>query len=104
MTINEIIEENEELQILYSKALNTIAALERKLQKLGRENERLQKENISLKDENMKLRRQNNILMRAIEIALTIRDREKQDLHLKKVLEKLKETGEFKGESNGRSG
>jgi len=104
MTINEIIEENEELQTQYSKALNTIAALERKLQKLGRENERLQKENISLKDENMKLRRQNNILMRAIEIALTIRDREKQDLHLKKVLEKLKETGEFKGESNGRSG
>ena len=61
MTINEIIEENEELQIQYSKALNTIAALERKLQKLERENERLQKENISLKDENMKLRRQNNI-------------------------------------------
>jgi predicted nuclease with TOPRIM domain len=97
LTINEIIKENEELQIQYSKALNTIAALERKLQKLERENERLQKENISLKDENMKLRRQNNILMRAIEIALTIRDREKQDLHLKKVLEKLKETGEFKG-------
>ncbi|ACP50059.1 protein of unknown function DUF904 (plasmid) [Sulfolobus islandicus Y.N.15.51] len=98
MTINEIIEENEELQIQYSKALNTIAALERKLQKLERENERLQKENISLKDENMKLRRQNNILMRAIEIALTIRDREKQDLHLKAVLQKIKEeTGEFKG-------
>jgi predicted nuclease with TOPRIM domain len=104
LTINEVIEENRELQLRYAKAINTVAALERKLQKLERENERLQKENISLKDENMKLRRQNNILMRAIEIALTIRDREKQDLHLKKVLEKLKETGEFKGESNGRSG
>ena len=98
MTINEVIEENRELQLRYAKAINTVAALERKLQKLERENERLQKENISLKDENMKLRRQNNILMRAIEIALTIRDREKQDLHLKAVLQKIKEeTGEFKG-------
>ena len=95
MTINEIIEENEELQIQYSKALSTIAALERKLQKLERENERLQKENKELLEENKKLKKYNNILMRAIEIALTIRDREKQDLHLKKVLEKLKETGEF---------
>jgi len=55
------------------------------------------KENQRLAEENKKLKKYNNILMRAIEIALTIRDREKQDLHLKKVLEKLKETGEFKG-------
>jgi len=90
MTINEIIQQNEELQLRYARALNTIAALERKIAKL-------QKENKVLLEENKKLKKYNNILMRAIEIALTIRDREKQDLHLKKVLEKLKETGEFKG-------
>ena len=90
MTINEIIQQNEELQLRYARALNTIAALERKIAKL-------QKENKELLEENKKLKKYNNILMRAIEIALTIRDREKQDLHLKKVLEKLKETGAFKG-------
>ena len=90
MTINEIIEENRELELQYHKALNTIAVLERKIAKLQKENQRLA-------EENKKLKKYNDILMRAIEIALTIRDREKQDLHLKKVLEKLKETGEFKG-------
>lgn len=90
MTINEIIQQNEELQKQYAKAINTITILERKLEKLQKENQRLA-------EENKKLKKYNNILMRAIEIALTIRDREKQDLHLKKVLEKLKETGEFKG-------
>jgi hypothetical protein len=34
MTINEIIEENEELQIQYSKAVNVITALERKVARL----------------------------------------------------------------------
>jgi len=98
LTINEVIEENRELQLRYAKAINTVAALERKLQKLERENERLQKENISLKDENMKLRRQNNILMRAIEIALQIHNAEAQYKHLSLVLQKIKEeTGEFKG-------
>ena len=91
MTINEIIQQNEELQLRYARALNTIAALERKIAKL-------QKENKELLEENKKLKKYNNILMRAIEIALTIRDREKQDLHLKAILQKIKEeTGEFKG-------
>jgi len=90
MRVNEIIQQNEELQKQYAKAINTITILERKLEKLQKENQRLA-------EENKKLKKYNNILMRAIEIALTIRDREKQDLHLKKVLEKLKETGEFKG-------
>ena len=89
MTINEIIQQNEELQLRYARALNTIAALERKIAKL-------QKENKVLLEENKKLKKYNNILMRAIEIALTIRDREKQDLHLKAILQKIKEeTGEF---------
>jgi len=89
MTINEIIQQNEELQLRYARALNTIAALERKIAKL-------QKENKELLEENKKLKKYNNILMRAIEIALTIRDREKQDLHLKAILQKIKEeTGEF---------
>jgi Protein of unknown function (DUF904). len=87
-TTSEIIRRNEELELQYHKALNTIAALKRKIAKL-------QKENKELLEENKKLKKYNNILTRAIEIALTIRDREKQDLHLKKVLEKLKETGEF---------
>jgi FtsZ-binding cell division protein ZapB len=90
LTINEIIQQNEELQKQYAKAINTITILERKIEKLQKENQRLA-------EENKKLKKYNNILTRAIEIALTIRDREKQDLHLKKVLEKLKETGEFKG-------
>jgi len=73
MTINEIIEENEELQIQYSKALNTIAVLEKKLQKLEREKE-------ELKRENEKLRRQRDILLRGMHIALQISSKEKQDL------------------------
>ncbi len=52
---------------------------------------KLQKENQRLAEENKKLKKYNNILMRAIEIALTIRDREKQDLHLKKILQHLKD-------------
>jgi len=84
MTINEIIEENRELELQYHKALNTIAVLERKIAKLQKENQRLA-------EENKKLKKYNDILMRAIEIALTIRDREKQDLHLKKVLESIKD-------------
>ncbi|WP_088912480.1 hypothetical protein [Sulfolobus acidocaldarius] len=91
MTINEIIEENRELELQYHKALNTIAALERKIAKLKRENE--------------KLRRQRDILLRGMQIALQISSKEKQDLHLKMIIERIKqETGEFKGESNGRSG
>jgi cell division protein FtsB len=98
MTINEIIQQNEELQIQYSKALNTIAALERKVARLQRENE-------ELKRENEKLRRQRNILLRGMQIALQISSKEKQDLHLKMIIERIRrETGEFKGESNGRSG
>ena len=89
MTINEIIQQNEELQIQYSKALSTITMLERKL-------ERLQKENQSLAEENKKLRRLNNILRRAIEIALQIHDSEAQYKHLRAVLDRIKqETGEF---------
>ena len=90
MTVNEIIQQNEELQLRYAKAIDTITKLQNKIARLERENQQLM-------EENKKLKKYNNILTRAIEIALTIRDREKQDLHLKKVLEKLKETGEFKG-------
>ena len=98
MTINDIIKENRELELQYHKALNTIAALERKLQKLERENERLQKENKELLEENKKLRKLNNILYRAMEIALQIHNAEAQYKHLSLVLQKIKEeTGEFKG-------
>ena len=83
MTTNEIIQQNQELQLRYAKAINTITILERKLEKLQKENERL-------KDENRRLKRQNNILMRAIEIALHM-SKEKQDLDLNEVLEHLKD-------------
>ena len=33
MTINEIIQQKEELQLRYARALNTVAALERKIAK-----------------------------------------------------------------------
>ncbi|MEM0195912.1 MAG: cell division protein ZapB [Metallosphaera sp.] len=96
MTINEIIEENEELQLRYSKAIDTISKLENKIKKLEKENERLREENISLKEENKKLQKQNNILMRAIEIAIEIKDYNNQKGFLKKVLQKIKEeTGEL---------
>ena len=84
MTVNEIIRRNEELELQYHKALNTIAALERKIAKLQRENE--------------KLRRQRNILLRGMQIALQISSKEKQDLHLKMIIERIRrETGEYKG-------
>jgi len=66
---------NEELELQYAKAIDTITRLETRIKRL--------------EDENMKLRRQNDILMRAIEITLTIPG-EKQNLHLKEVLEKLR--------------
>ena len=66
---------NEELELEYAKAIDTITRLQTRIKKL--------------EDENTKLRRQNDILMRAIEITLTIPG-EKQDLHLKEVLEKLR--------------
>jgi FtsZ-binding cell division protein ZapB len=91
MTINEIIQQNEELQLRYARALNTITILERKLEKLQKENQRLA-------EENKKLRKLNNILYRAMEIALQIHNAEAQYRHLKAVLERIKqETGEFKG-------
>jgi cell division protein FtsB len=84
MTINDIIKENRELELQYHKALDTIAALERKIAKLQRENE--------------KLRRQRDILLRGMQIALQISSKEKQDLHLKMIIERIRrETGEFKG-------
>ena len=66
---------NEELELQYAKAIDTITRLETRIKRL--------------EDENMKLRRQNDILMRAIEITLTIPG-EKQNLHRKEVLEKLR--------------
>jgi FtsZ-binding cell division protein ZapB len=83
MTVNEIIRRNEELELQYAKAIDTITKLQNKIARLERENQQL-------KEENKKLKKYNNILTRAIEIALTIRD-EKQDLHLKKILQHLKD-------------
>ena len=90
MRVNEIIQQNEELQKQYAKAINTITILERKLEKLQKENQRLA-------EENKKLKKYNNILMRAIEIAIQIKDYNAQTRHLQLVLQKLRETGEFKG-------
>jgi predicted nuclease with TOPRIM domain len=90
MTVNEVIEENRELQLRYAKAIDTITKLQNKIA-------RLEKENKELLEENKKLKKYNNILMRAIEIAIQIKDYNAQTRHLQLVLQKLRETGEFKG-------
>jgi len=83
MTVSEIIRRNEELELQYAKAIDTITRLQNKIKKL--------------EEENMKLRRQNKILMRAIKIAKQIEDYNTQTRHLKSVLRELRETREFKG-------
>jgi len=80
MTKDEIIKENEELQLRYAKAINTISILERKLEKLQKENKRL-------RNENRKLRRQNRVLRRAMEI---VEQMNKEELDFKRVIQLLK--------------
>ncbi len=77
MVVNDIIRRNEELQRQYTKAIDTIARLENRVQKL--------------EEENARLRKQVNTLMRALEIASQIKDYNAQTKHLKTVLKKLKE-------------
>jgi len=77
MMSNEIIRRNEELEYQYAKAIDTIARLENRVQKL--------------EEENAKLRKQVNTLMRALEIAIQIKDYNVQTKHLESVLKKLKE-------------
>ena len=74
---NEIIRRNEELELQYAKAIDTIARLENRVQRL--------------EEENAKLRKQVNTLMRALEIASQIKDYNAQTKHLESVLKKLKE-------------
>jgi chromosome segregation ATPase len=77
MVVNDIIRRNEELQRQYTKAIDTIARLENRVQKL--------------EEENARLRKQVNTLMRALEIASQIKDYNAQTKHLKTVLKKMKE-------------
>ena len=77
MMNNEIIRRNEELELQYAKAIDTIARLENRVQRL--------------EEENAKLRKQVNTLMRALEIAIQIKDYNVQTKHLESVLKKLKE-------------
>ena len=86
MTVSEIIRRNQELEQQYAKAIDTITMLQNKIKKL--------------EEENMKLRRQNDILMRAIKIAIQIKDYNAQTRHLKSVLRELRKTKEFKGRHN----
>jgi len=83
MMSNEIIRRNEELELQYAKAIDTITRLQNKIKKLEEENE--------------KLRRQNDVLRRAFEIAIQIKDYNAQTKHLKSVLRELRKTKEFKG-------
>jgi Protein of unknown function (DUF904). len=84
MTVSEIIRRNEELELQYAKAIDTITRLQSRIKKL--------------EEENMKLRRQNDILRRAIKIAIQIEDHNAQTIHLKSVLRELRKTRrEFKG-------
>jgi len=90
MGLNETIRENEELKREYARAIETIAKLTRKLEKLERENKALREENRTLRNQNEELKKQNNILRRAIEIALSLSDANRQNLELKDALEQLK--------------
>ena len=74
MTLDDIIKRNEELELQYAKAIETITRLQHRIKKL--------------EDENMKLRRQNDILMRAIEIATQI---DAQSNDLRSVLKRIRE-------------
>ena len=73
MTLDDIIKRNEELELQYAKAIETITRLQHRIKKL--------------EDENMKLRRQNDILMRAIEIATQI---DAQGNDLRSVLKRIR--------------
>ena len=64
MTVNEIIQQNEELQLRYAKAIDTITKLQNKIARLERENQQLM-------EENKKLKKYNNILTRAIAVSYT---------------------------------
>ena len=74
MTLDDIIKRNEELELQYVKAIETITRLQNRIKKL--------------EDENTKLRRQNDILMRAIEIATQI---DAQSNDLRSVLKRIRE-------------
>ena len=73
MTLDDIIKRNEELELQYVKAIETITRLQHRIKKL--------------EDENTKLRRQNDILMRAIEIATQI---DAQSNDLRSVLKRIR--------------
>jgi len=94
MTKDEIIKENEELQLRYAKAINTISILERKLEKLKKENKRL-------RNENRKLKRQNRVLRRAMEI---VEQMNKEELDFKRVIQLLKNRDRKREDSWGRNG
>jgi len=72
MTIDDTIRRNEELELQYAKAIETITRLQNRIKKL--------------EDENTKLRKQNDILMRAIEIATQT----KETNDLKSVLKRIR--------------
>mgnify|MGYP001770708722 CR=1 FL=1 len=93
--VGQVYEELEELQLQYAKALNTIAALERKLQKLQQENETLKQQLEALQRDHEELRRimkyykkkyekLRDIIVRALSIEkemgreLTLRDLKRQ--------------------------
>jgi len=96
MTKDEIIKENEELQLRYAKAINTISILERKLEKLKKENQRL-------RNENRKLKRQNMVLRRAMEIVEQM-SREKRELDFERVIQLLKNRDRKREDSWSRNG
>ena len=101
MMVGQIYEELEELQLQYAKALNTIAALERKLQKLQQENETLKQQLEALQRDHEELRRimkyykkkyekLRDIIVRALKIS---EEMKKEELTLKDLKRAL--TGEF---------
>ena len=102
--VGQVYEELEELQLQYAKAISTIAALERKLQKLQQENEKLKQQLEELRKDRDELRRimkhykkkymaLRKIIARAIAISET--EMKKEELTLKDLKRAL--TGELNG-------
>ena len=90
MTITEIIKENEELQIRYARALETIARLERENEKLKQQLEALQRDHEELrrimKYYKRKYEKLRDIIVRAFKISEEMRDGELTLKDLRRML------------------
>jgi Protein of unknown function (DUF904). len=84
MTVSEIIRRNEELELQYAKAIDTITRLQSRIKKLEEEKHETEEAKRYIKE--------------GYKIAIQIEDHNAQTRHLKSVLRELRKTRrEFKG-------